>query len=254
MKLIVLGSGTCVPSSHRASPSFLLFAGGRRLLLDMGPGTLRQLARIGVHHDRIEQFFISHFHPDHIADIIHLLFATRIPDILTRRKPFTVTGPEGLGRLIEDLQKVFHGWLDLPDELMEIEELDISNPAERSYNGYTVRSQPLGHTSNSLAYRIHDEGGKSLVYSGDTDLCDAIVELAEGCDLLILECSFPDGGEVEGHLTPAQAGQVAALAGAHKLLLVHFYPEVLGTDIARACRRTYKGELVLGRDLLHITV
>lgn len=254
MRIIVLGSGTSVPSSHRASPSFLLYAGGRPLLFDMGPGTLRQLAKIGVSHDRIEQIFISHFHPDHIADIIHFLFATRIPDILKNRRPFTITGPKGLKHLIEDLQSVFRGWLDIPDELMEIEELDTRVSEKRSYHTCTMISQPLRHTPHSLAYRIHDETGRSLVYSGDTGPCDEIVELAGDCDLLTLECSFPEGMETEGHLTPSQAGRVATLAGARKLLLVHFYPEVLHTDIAGACRKTYGGELILGRDLLHVDV
>ena len=68
----------------------------------------------------------------------------------------------------------------------------------------------------------------------------------------ILDCSFPDGDEVEGHLTPSQAGKIASLAGVNKLLLVHFYPEVLATDIAKQCRRTYAGELILGSDLLHL--
>lgn len=254
MKLIVLGSGTCVPSNHRASPSFLLSLGGSTLLFDMGPGTIRQMARIGINHSHVDRILISHFHPDHSADIIHFLFATRIPEILKNRNPFTVTGPKGLKILIEDLQRAFKGWLDVPDTLMEIEELDILKPEKRSHREYTLISQPLRHTSNSLAYRIQDERGKSLVYSGDTDLCDEIVNLAEDCDLLILECSFPEGGEVEGHLTPSQAGRVATLAGVHKLLLVHFYPEVLYTDIAKECRRTYRGELVLGRDLLHILI
>jgi ribonuclease BN (tRNA processing enzyme) len=94
--------------------------------------------------------------------------------------------------------------------------------------------------------------GKSFVYSGDTGPCSEIVDLARGTDLLILECSFPDGDDLEGHLTPSQAGQIARSAGVNKLLLVHFYPEVLATDVAKQCRRTYAGELILGRDLLHL--
>ena len=115
-------------------------------------------------------------------------------------------------------------------------------------------SQPIKHTSNSLAYSIHGKTGESFVYSGDTSFCDEIVTLSRDCDLLILECSFPEGEGVEGHLTPAQAGRIATLAGARKLLLIHFYPGVLETDITGDCRRTYKGELILGRDMLHISV
>ena len=115
-------------------------------------------------------------------------------------------------------------------------------------------SQPIRHTPNSLAYRIHDRSGGSFDYSGDTSYCDEIVDVASDCDLLILECSYPEGEDVEGHLTPSQAGRIATLAGSKKLLLIHFYPEVLGTDIAMDCRKTYKGELILGRDMLHISI
>ena len=61
MKVIILGSGTGVPLSYRASPSLAIFSGDNPVLFDMGPGTLRQLARIGINHERFEQIFITIF-------------------------------------------------------------------------------------------------------------------------------------------------------------------------------------------------
>ena len=58
--------------------------------------------------------------------------------------------------------------------------------------------------------KLTDSNGKSIVYSGDTDYCPELIELADNCDLLILECSFPDDMKVEGHLTPSEAGKIAA--------------------------------------------
>ena len=80
------------------------------------------------------------------------------------------------------------------------------------------------------------------------------VDLAEGADLLVLESSFPDGEEVEGHLTPSQAGHIATLAGVERLVLIHFYPECLHTDIAAQAGKSYGGELILGSDFLSLTV
>ncbi|MFC1819547.1 MBL fold metallo-hydrolase [Thermodesulfobacteriota bacterium] len=254
MKLIILGSGTCIPLPNRASPSLVLFADDNPVLFDMGPGTLRQLSRIGIKHDKIQQIFITHFHPDHTADLIHFLFATRNPPTLENRDPFIVTGPKGFKDFLKNLQGAYGRWLDIPPELMTIEELDISKTATRSYGNYNITSQPIAHTENSLAYRVYNNTGESFVYSGDTDLCDEIVDLAKDCDLLILECSFPNREAVEGHLTPSKAGRIASLAGVKKLLLVHFYPEVLATDITGDCRKTYGGELILGRDMLHISI
>ncbi|MBN2126574.1 MAG: MBL fold metallo-hydrolase, partial [Deltaproteobacteria bacterium] len=119
---------------------------------------------------------------------------------------------------------------------------------------FTLHSRPLPHTPHSLGYRVELPSGKSLVYSGDTGYCDAIVELAMHTDLLLLECSFPDWAPVEGHLTPSLAGKIARLSGAKRLALLHFYPDVLTTDIVSQCRRAYSGTLILGRDLLHIRI
>src|SRR4030042_5672611 len=137
---------------------------------------------------------------------------------------------------------------------MRIEELDTHKPETRSYDGYEIISQPVLHTPSSLAYRIHGKAGESVVYSGDTAFCDEVVALARGCDLLVLEGSFPGGEAVEGHLTPSEAGRIASLAGVKKLPLTHFYPEALGSDIAGDCRKAYKGELILGRDMLTISI
>ena len=254
MQLIISGSGTSIPLAYRASPSFILLTGRESILFDMGPGTIRQLARIGINHDKISKIFISHFHPDHTADLIHFLFATRNPPILEKRDPFIITGPRGLKEFLKKLQKTYGEWLNIPPEIMDIEELDNRKPEKRVYKNFNIISQPTKHTPHSLAYRMEGENGKSFVYSGDTGFCNEIIELAKGVDLLILECSFPDGQDVEGHLTPSKAGRIASLAGVKKLLLIHFYPEVLATDIAGQCRNTYAGELILGRDLLHISV
>ena len=254
MQLIILGSGTSIPLSFRASPSIVCMVDSTIILLDMGPGTLRQLSSIGINHDKIGHIFITHFHPDHTADLIHFLFATRNPPTLKLREPFIITGPQGFKDLLKKLQNAYGKWLDIPPELMKIEELDIQKPEKRKYGYLNIVSQPVKHTPQSLAYRIEGRSGKSFVYSGDTAFCDQIVDLAKNSDLLILECSFPDGDEIEGHLTPSLAGRIATLAGVNKLLLIHFYPQVLETDIAMDCRKTYKEELILGRDLLHIYI
>jgi len=252
MELIILGSGTGQPLADRGSPAVALLLNGGLVLFDMGPGTLYQLSRIGINHDKIKHIFISHFHPDHTADLIHFLFATRHPPILEKREPFVMTGPQGFKDFLKKVQKPYGKWLTMPSEIMELEELEIQKADKRGYEAFDIVSQPVRHTAQSLAYRVVFPSGKNFVYSGDTGFCAQIVDLARGTDLLILECSFPDGDEVEGHLTPSQAGQIARSAGASKLLLVHFYPEVLATDIAKQCRRTYTGELILGRDLLHL--
>lgn len=254
MNVIILGSGTAIPLIDRGSPSLAVVIEGKPILLDMGPGALRQLGRAGISYEQVERIFLTHFHPDYTADLIHLFFASRNPTVLRRRRPFKVAGPTGTARLIAALQEAYPDWLSLPSEVMGIEELDRGRNARRDYGNFTVITTPTDHTPHSLAYRVEDREGKSVVYSGDTGFCDEVIELAQGADLLILESSFPDGEGCKGHLTPSLAGRMATLAGVEWLVLVHFYPESLRTDVAAQCRKTYDGELILGEDLLPLHV
>ena len=254
MQFIVLGSGTSIPLSDRSSPSMALILENRTILFDLGPGSVRQLTKAGLDFEAIDQIFITHFHPDHTADLIHFLFASRTPSIVERRRPFVVSGPRGIKELIRNLQAVYGDWLTLPPHVMAIEEFEAGTSVQRDYDGFRIITAPTNHTPHSLAYRLESLSGKCIVYSGDTGFCDEIVDLADRADLLVLECAFPDGMAVQGHLTPSQAGRIASLANAKQLLLTHFYPECLEIDIAEQCRKTFQGKLILGEDLMKIQV
>jgi ribonuclease BN (tRNA processing enzyme) len=254
MQLIILGSGTAIPVIDRASPSLVLLAGNGPILFDMGPGSLRQFSRIGLNFSDLGHIFLTHFHPDHTADLVHFLFATRNPTVLEKRTPFRIVGPRGLKDFVRGIGKAYGKWLQIPSDLITVEERTTAKRETVKYGNLTVISQPVKHTPQSIAYRIKGPEGLDFVYSGDTGFCEGIVDLALGVDLLILEASFPDGQEAEGHLTPSLAGRVATLAKARRLALLHFYPEVLATDIADQCRKTYNGKLVLCRDLLSLSI
>ncbi len=68
-KLIILGSGTCVPSLQRSFCSLLLCGARERLLFDLGTGTIHQLLRAGVSIDEVDAVLLSHFHPDHAGEL-----------------------------------------------------------------------------------------------------------------------------------------------------------------------------------------
>lgn len=254
MEIIILGSGTTVPHPQRASPSIAIFIEDQFLLMDIGPGTVRQLASAGLKHQDIDYICISHFHPDHTADLIHFIFATRHPPILKKRKPFTIIGPKGFNQFLALLRRPYGNWLDLPAGLMKIEELKTGEKDKKEFDNFSIISAPLNHSPDSIGIRIEDNSGRVLVYSGDTAYCEEIVDLATGADLLILESSFPDGQEIAGHLTPSQAGDIATRSEVKRLLLTHFYPECLRSDRETQCRKTYQGELFLATDLMPLSV
>lgn len=251
---LVVGSGTALPSRDRASPCVVLRFRNQITLVDMGPGTLRRLARVGVPITALDHVLLTHFHPDHSADLIAFLFATRHPAILHKRRPFRVIGPTGLVAFLHGLEQGYGRWIRIPDSVMKLEEWPPEPGPVHRLGKLQADAVAVRHTESCLAYRFEAPNGASVVVSGDTGPCASLIALAKACDLLILECSFPEGAEQDGHLTPRRAGELAAAAGVKKLVLVHFYPDVLATDIVTPCRRAYQGELVLGRDGLTVRV
>jgi ribonuclease BN (tRNA processing enzyme) len=272
MRVTILGAGTAIPANGHSPAGIYVQAGRERLLLDAGPGTLQRLHAAGGSFLHLDRIFFTHFHIDHCLDLATTLFALRIPQP-SRKKPLSIYGPRGLKTLYRRLNFAFEGWLEPPvyragqlaafpgegptrGKSEPMYRLTIQELGERTVrlNGYTVTTRRMDHyQTGAIGYRLQS-GGKVLVYSGDTDTCQAIVELGEGADLLILECSMPDERKAGGHLTPSECGQIAAAAGCKHLVLTHFYPVFHGYDIRRRVRHFYRGRLTLGRDLLRVPI
>lgn len=248
MELCVVGSGTGIPSPKRASPGYLLKLPHQTLLIDSGPGTVRRLSELGLTLHDIDALCYTHFHPDHIADLVHFFFASKNPQD-PRKKPLTLLGGPGIQSFYEKLLDVYEG-VFRPVFPLSIFELADSQHDDAHYRLFTL---PLLHTPHSIGYRFEAEG-KTVVFSGDTDVCENLVTLAREADLFIVECSFPDSLKVQGHLVPSECGQLAERAKAKKLLLSHFYPPCETADLVGACRPFYSGEILLASDSLKLKV
>ena len=250
--MTILGSGTCVPSLKRSSCSFLVEVGTSKLLFDCGPGTIRRLLEAGTTIFDISYIFFSHFHPDHTAEFVPLLFATKYPDGNQRKESLTVVAGRGFSNFHSRLKGVYGQWIALAPGLLNLKELDNKMRDCHQFNEFLVESVPVAHNEESIAYRITDANGQSAVYSGDTDYSENLIELAKDANLLICESAQPDKFRVKGHLTPSLAGEIAARANVRKLVLTHFYPECDRVDIEQECRKSYNGSLVLAEDLMKI--
>lgn len=250
MELVVLGSGTSFPVPDRALPGYAVLAGGLLVLLDCGAGTGRQLVRAGLRLQDLDAICVTHRHLDHVSDLPQILFSLRIPRF-GRKKPLVVVGPPGMREYVEGLDRLNAGWLDAPYGLEVRDLLD----AETRLGDLHVAAREVIHTKPSVAYRLA-HGGRTLAYSGDTSECPQVVEAGRGADLFLLECAQPDDDPLpDTHLTPTQCGRVGAAAAPGHLVLTHFYPAVLETDIAGAVRRAgYSGPLTLASDLQRFTV
>ena len=254
INLTILGSGTCVPSLERSSCSVMLAVGDTKLLFDSGPGTMRRLLRANTTIFDVDYIFYSHFHPDHTAELVPFLFATKYPDMGQRQRVLTIVAGEGFEDFFAGLNTVYGKWIELDPGLVNIIQMNNRSADLLRLKDFTVQSAPVEHNPESIAYRITGPGGHSVVYSGDTDYSENLIALSKDADLLICESALPDDYRVKGHLTPSLAGDIATRAGVKKLVLTHFYPECDQTDIEQECRKTYDGPLVLAEDLMRIDI
>jgi ribonuclease BN (tRNA processing enzyme) len=249
-ELIVIGTGTGSPSLRRGAPGLLVISDGTRLLIDSGSGTLGRMLEVGVTYQDPDLLLYTHIHPDHVSDLVPIIFASKYADHPREKELLCIGGP-GFRSYFEKLKNLYGSWIEPKSYPLTIKE--ISQEAF-VYRDLRILSSPMAHISESVGYRIEFKDGKSMAISGDTDYCQNIIDLAFEVDLLVLECSFPDGRKVEGHLTPSLAGRIALESGCKKLLLTHLYPICDQIDILNQCRQVYPGEIILGEDLMRIGI
>ncbi len=254
MEVIILGSGTCVPSTLRGGPAACLKSEGFTILVDSSAGTLRQLARAGIDYSDIDMILYTHLHPDHVGEFVPFIFATKYAPGYSRSKPVQILAAQGFNQFYDGLKQAFGNWVVPDDGRLFINEIPVTMKTSMQFPPLTISTIPVKHTPQSIAYRIDDSRGKSIVFSGDTDYCEELSELAQGADMLVCECAAPENAKVQGHLIPSEAGRIAKKAGAGKLVLTHFYPECDRNDLVTPCRQEYQGPVILADDLMRIVV
>jgi ribonuclease BN (tRNA processing enzyme) len=252
MRLTILGSGTSIPTVDRGAPGVLVRAGGRTVLVDLGPGTLSRLPRLGVDLGDVDVVLFTHFHTDHAADLAPLLFALKSPRY-EGRGPLRILGAEGLRHLHAALEEAWGAWIRPTSFAWELEEIRDGSEVGLG-GGLRGRTVAVDHTPASLAWRLTGPDGEVAAVSGDTRPCPGAIEAGRRADLYVLECAFPDGMDHVGHLTPTLAGEIAAEAEPRHLCLTHFYPECEGEDLESGVRASWTGPLTLARDGLTFEV
>ncbi len=246
MQLAVLGSGTVVPTSERTAPAYWLEANGVRLLLDCGAGTLHRAASFGIPWASVTHIAITHFHIDHWGELPHYLFALRWGVEPPRGDPLTIIGPRGLRSRLAHLTDAYGDWVLHPEFPLEVVELD-GGATRHLTDTVVIETHPTPHSAESLAYAVRTEGAR-LVYTGDTGFSESLAKWAEGCDLLLCECSLPEERAVDMHLTPAEVAKLARTAGVSRLVLTHVYPVFGARDPAALVGETFRGTVVTARD------
>jgi ribonuclease BN (tRNA processing enzyme) len=219
LEVILLGTGVGIPHSGRAQAGLVIKA-EEPLLFDCGAGTLLRLAEAGISLPEIDVALLTHLHLDHVSDLLALAKARW----LLGEDKMEVFGPEGTQTWFETVRGLYP----------YLEELDVSftivGPADEfTIKGLKIRAGEAVHSLPALGYRIESDD-KNIVYSGDTEPTELMKDLAEGADLLIHECSFPEPFIVTNHSTPKRLGENFRGAGVKRIVLTHLYPQTIGRE------------------------
>jgi ribonuclease BN (tRNA processing enzyme) len=250
MQITILGSGTRAQRLDRSATCISVVSDSTTALIDTGPGSLRQLLQAGITINEIDLLCYSHLHIDHTADFVPLLFASQYPPEKRINDLSILAAPE-FREHYDRLTHAYGKWI-IP-ESYALCWLQVDDQPQ-SVGPFSITTAPVEHTPQSIAFRLQDTSGKSMVYSGDTDYCTNIVQLARDCDLLILECSFPEGRYCQGHLTPEQAGKIAAESGCNHVVLTHFYPDCDPQESCRVAAQYFDGIITAAHDLIKFSL
>lgn len=232
MKITTIGIWGGYPNKNEATSSFLLEYEGFRCLVDCGSGVLAAVQNYTELRD-LDAAIITHYHPDHIADIGVLQHAAMVGMQLKEWKtPFPIYAhdrdEDGFRNL--SYKGVTEGRAVEASQTLEL------GPFEVSFCE-TV------HPVYCLALKF-TAGGKSVVFTADTAWKDELIGFAEGADLLVAEANLYEKyvGIIQGHMSGRQAGELAVRAGVKELWLTHLpqYGDIL--EILDAARGAFRGK------------
>ncbi len=217
LRMTLLGVGTAVPDHDRENTHMVWEYPDGLLLIDAGGSTYQRLLRAKLDPQRLRGVFLTHSHADHINGVPALLFQLKLAGFQGSLPMYGNEPTLALTRRVIDAFEL--GDYQVPIEWQVVQggqDVPLGDVPFRLRTAETVHSRPC------LGLRFEDTAGRALVYAGDTEPCPAVQELAQHAEVLIHEATTPE--PFPSHTTPRQAGQVAAQAGAKRLVLVHFSP------------------------------
>ena len=278
-RVILLGTGGGPsPKPDRSAPANAVVVGDAVYVVDCGDGVARQYVRAGLRFPDLAGVFITHQHSDHNADLGNL-FLLGWTTGLSQAVP--TYGPPPLAAMVRHFAEMQR--YDIETRIADegrppfgtiIKATEITTPGVVHQDARVKVTAALNRhppVVPSFAYRF-DTADRSIVISGDTNVADSVIALARGADVLVHEVLYVPGIDrimgsdsnarrlrehiVDSHTSTEDVGKVAAAAGVKTLVLSHFVP---GADPAiteamwlEGVRKHFRGEVILGRDLLAV--
>lgn len=244
LKLTIVGCWGGYPKVNEASTGYLLEHDGYKLMIDFGSGILSKLQNF-VQPEELDALVLSHYHPDHVADIGVLQHARLIQGFLGKKSP----------------QLPIYGHTQDKQEFSKLTYKNITkgvayDPKKKLEVGpFSITFLSAVHPIPCYAMRI-EAGGKSLVYTGDTSYKEEFVSFASGADLLLSECNFygSQDGKGAGHMNSLDNGRLANGAGVKQLVLTHLphYGEL--DQLVSEAATEFAGPISLAKEGMEFTL
>jgi ribonuclease BN (tRNA processing enzyme) len=257
---------------ERAGIASLVTVGDRHYLIDAGTGVTEQLAKAGVPVTGIDTVFLTHLHDDHTAGLPALMTTSLMAP---GTAGITVLGPPQTGRLVSAANAFLDvnadiriaesgGRIKPPASLFRASEIGTGvvfddgtvkvTAVENTH--YQLTGDERVSRTKSYAFRF-DTPDRSIVFTGDTGVSEAVEVLAEGADVLVSEmvsakdiASVPEfvrAHMADEHLTAEEVGRLAAGSGVGMVVLSHVREP--GPEDAKEIARHFRGRIVIGEDL-----
>ena len=284
-KIHILGAGTPTPTPTRFGSSFVVQVGDEQIMIDCGPAATYKLVQAGLWPTDIDYLFFTHHHFDHDVDYPCFLLC-RWDQSIGKEGRLQVYGPTLTEKITEDIigenGAFAHDWKarinhpvsqqvfvnrggTLPRTPPDVYARDVGPGKVYSGEGWEVTAALAEHVQpylDSLAYRLDTPDG-SIVFTGDTQPCDTVTELARDADVMLCMCwddqeTMDANGEGRYQCGTTSAARMAQEAGVKKLVLVHVGPHLAGHGVMEKgigdVKRLYDGELVFSEELMSIEV
>jgi len=110
-ELLILGSSSAAPTTHRNPSAQLLNIAERFFLIDCGESTQIQLRKYKAKFQKIDHIFISHLHGDHFFGLPGLLSSMHL---LGRKQAITIYAPQELKGIMDLLNTVSETRMNYP--------------------------------------------------------------------------------------------------------------------------------------------
>jgi ribonuclease BN (tRNA processing enzyme) len=236
--LNLLGTGTCQIEHERRASSVLIQLDGMPMLFDCGHGVVQRLLEVGVQHNELNHIVLSHFHPDHVSDLIPILHA----GAWSRRNPRTsdlhIYGPPGIQQLIDGFRNIFgESTLHQPTYDILVHEVAGERFSIGSYGFDFISLPPAGNHGLRFVWR-----GRQYAITGDSNFHEQEIAFLRHVDLAIID---------SGHLEDDKIVQLAVASQAKTIVCSHLYREINAPDLqALAEKAGYVGTILVGRDLM----